>query len=89
MRTERKKPYLVGHVRDSALEYICNKSKGKGERRLRNRSVLPFGNMVNKTCIPKKKKKRKNCIHFTQCYGDGRCMNQQPGIGEIGESLDL
>lgn len=59
MRTERKKPYLVGHVRDSALEYICNKSKGKGERQPRNRSVLSFGNTVNKTCIPKKKKKRK------------------------------
>ena len=64
MRTERKKPYLVGHVRDSALEYICNKSKGKGERRLRNRSVLPFGNMVNKTCIPKKKKKKGKTVYI-------------------------
>lgn len=26
-----------------------------------------------------KKKKKKNCIHFTQCYADGRGMNQQPG----------
>lgn len=58
MRPERKKPYLVGHVRVSALEYICNKSEGKGERQLRNRSVLPFGNMVTKTCIQKKKRRK-------------------------------
>ena len=64
MRTERKKPYLVGHVRDSALEYICNKSKGKGERQLRNRSVLPFGKMVKKTRIPKKKKKKEKLYTF-------------------------
>ena len=33
----------------------------------------------NQNMYTKNKKKKKNCIHFTQCYADGRCMNQQPG----------
>lgn len=67
MRPERKKPYLVGHVRVSALEYICNKSEGKGERQLRNRSVLPFGNMVTKTCIQKKKEEKLYTFYPALC----------------------
>ena len=41
----------------------------------------------NQNMYTKNKKKKKNCIHFTQCYADGRCMNQQPGDrGDRGKS---
>ena len=33
----------------------------------------------NQNMYTKNKKKRRKTIHFTQCYADGRCMNQQPG----------